>query len=164
MQTHVPGPLLVLCEREDRLEAQATGVPAVKPWRLVRATAKAQWYVIRETLKGRERAVYWGLMGYWNRHQDWPTGMELLEFLLEHKAKNPKHPRYRLITDVNSVRPRLTGLNQREPALVVTGPKRHCTSNYEKGKEHHLQVLTWRIPQLGEAVRSGAPSNGTVAA
>lgn len=151
-------PLLALCEREERLEAVITGVPAPRTWRLVRATTKAQWYQVREQLHKREQAVYWALMAFWNRHQMWPTGMELLEFCLERKKRRPNHPRYRLIVDVNSVRPRLTGLNQKDPALVVTGEPRLCTSEHARTSTHRKPVLTWRIPQLGDPVRSGRAS------
>ena len=165
-----PFPLLAIAETADRVAAAQANVKPVRPWRLMRATTKAQWHLIRETLKGQERAVYFGVMAFWNRYQDWPTGMELLEFLLAAKRRNPRHPRWKCITDVNSVRPRLTGLNQKLPAaLVVTGEVRLCRSDRAQAARAEGKrcpaVLTWRIPQLGEAPRTGRPpETRTVAA
>ena len=51
----------------------APSPPAPRFWRLVRETTKHAWYIVRDTLPARERAVYFGLMAYFNRHQDWPT-------------------------------------------------------------------------------------------
>lgn len=156
-------PLLAVAERAEQLEALATGVPARRPWRLARETSKAAWYAVRDVLPEQEKAVFWGLLAYWNRHQDWPTGMELFEFLEALRHRRPNHPRYRLIKDINSVRPRLTCMNQDDPARVVTGPKRPCRSRLAKGSTR--PVLTWRIPQLGEPVRDGRPpASRTVAA
>lgn len=134
----------------------APSPPSPRFWRLVRETTRRAWYVVRDTLGPRERAVYFGLMAYWNRHQAWPTSAELLEFLLDLKRRHPRHPRYRLIVDVNSVRPRLSALNQRTPALVVTGPTRKCTAHATLARVDARKpaVLTWRIPQLGETPRS----------
>lgn len=131
-------------------------VPAAAPprfWRLVRETTRQAWYVVRDTLPNQQRACYVGLMAYWNRYQCWPTSQELLEFLLALKAKHPGHPRYRCISDINSVRPALTYLNQNDPPLVVTGEPRLCTSVKSGAQLHRRPVLTWRVPQLGEAVR-----------
>lgn len=140
-------PLLNLIERAE------TSTPVSRRWRLVRATTKAAWYAMRDSLAEHERVVYWGLMAYWNRYQCWPTGMELFEFLDDLRKRKPQHPRYRLIKDINNVRPRLTCLNQRDPAVVVTGEKRPCRSRHANGNPK--VVLTWRIPQVGEAVRDG---------
>lgn len=136
----------------------APSPPAPRFWRLVRATAKRAWYVVRDTLPKRERAVYFGLMAYWNRHQQWPTAMELYEFLIELKRRHPRHPRYRLIVDINSVRPRLTGLNHYNPPLVVTrtSDQRLCQSNRAQEARRlmrgpsNMLVNVWRIPQVGE--------------
>lgn len=144
-----------------------TAAHAERPWRLTRATSKAAWYAVRNELSKHEQAVFWGLLAYWNRHQAWPTAQELYEFLRALRRRKPRHPRYRLIHDINNVRPRLTTMNQHDPALVVTGPKRVCQS--ERAREARreavdrrgrddltpLEVLTWRIPQVGEATRRG---------
>lgn len=157
-------PLLDIAEQVERREAVAAGLPVRRPWRLVRATTKAAWYAVRDILPSHEAAVFWGLMAYWNRHQDWPTGMELFEFLEQLRKRNPRHPRYRLIKDINNVRPRLSEMNQRDPAVVVTGPKRMCTSVRSSTWANHQVVFTWRIPQLGEPVLAGsAPADRAVA-
>jgi hypothetical protein len=135
-----------------------TAPPAPRFWRLVRETSRRAWYVVRERLPRRERAVYFGLMAYWNAKQHWPTSQELLEFLLELKRRNPRHPRYRLIIDANSVRPRLTGLNQYDPPLVVTRAtdRRLCQSQRAREARQLLvgrstmEVSVYRIPQVGE--------------
>lgn len=129
----------------------APSPPAPRFWRLVRETTKRAWYVVREQLEANERAVYFGLMAYWNRHQHWPTAYELYEFLEDLKHKHPNHPRYRRIKDINNVRPRLSMMNQYDPPLVVTGEKRRCTSQRRAGS----LMYVWRIPQLGEPVRAG---------
>lgn len=143
-------------------DAPAVTPAPAKPWRLMRATARHAWYVVRDRLPLRERAVYYGLMAYWNGRQHWPTAQELLEFLLVLKGRHPRHPRYRVIHDINNVRPRLHGLNHYDPALVVTGPTRLCQSARArearallKTQTPKLEVFTWRIPQLGEAARAG---------
>jgi hypothetical protein len=130
----------------------------VRPWRLTRATTKAAWYAVRGQLTEHEQAVFWGLLAYWNRHQAWPTAYELFEFLRACRARTPRHPRYRLIHDINNVRPRLTGMNQRDPAIVVTGPARVCTSQRAREAGSTLEVLTWRAPQVGEPLRRGRPA------
>jgi len=150
-------PLLDLVERAERMAADAAGTVPPRQWRLVRETSRRAWYAVRDILPKQQQAVFWGLMAYFNRHQEWPTAMELLEFLQDLRVRRPHHPRYRLITDVNSVRPRLSEINSHDPALVVTGPARLCTSRHEQRKSRHTPVLTWRIPQLGETARSGRP-------
>lgn len=135
--------------------------PDTYAWRLTRATTKAAWYAVRDRLSKKEQAVFWGLLAYWNRNQTWPTAMELYEFLIELKKRTPNHPRYRLIHDINNVRPRLTSMNQYDPAIVVTGPTRPCQS--ARAKEARkllkgpstLEVLTWRVPQVGDSPRRG---------
>lgn len=149
-------PLAARLPFDQGLALEPAPPPAPRFWRLARETSRRAWYMVRDTLPPRERAVYYGLMAYWNRYQTWPTSLELLEFLLALKARQPRHPRYRLVHDVNSVRPRLTCLNQYDPPLVVTGPTRCCTSTAARsstGRRRSLQVLTWRIPQLGEVPR-----------
>lgn len=135
--------------------------PAVSPWRLTRATTKAAWYAVRDQLEKREQAVFWGLLAYWNRHQQWPTAQELFEFLVAMKRRTPTHPRYCLIHDINNVRPRLTGMNQHDPAIVVTGEKRLCHSARAREarqlltRPSTLLVFTWRVPQVGDPIRRG---------
>lgn len=126
--------------------------PAPAPprfWRLVRETSRAAWYRAGKSLPLYERVIFVGIAAFYNRHQCWPTSMELFEFLLELKARRPLHERYRLVKDINNVRPRLTDMNQMTPALVVTGARRRCTSQRSAG---HV-MYEWRIPQLGEAGR-----------
>lgn len=135
---------------DAQLSLLAFAPPPRRFWRLVRATTRQAWYLVRDTLPAREQAIYFGLMAYWNRYQTWPTALELLEFLLELKQRHPRHPRYRGIVDVNSVRPRLTGLNQHEPPLVVTGAPRLCTSRQARQWSRRKPVHVWRIPQVGE--------------
>jgi hypothetical protein len=119
-----------------------TAPPAPRFWRLVRATATGAYAHLKRTLPARERAVYLGLAAYQNRYQHWPTSRELLAFLLELKHRHPRHPRYRLIVDVNSVSPRLSGMSTHGRAVVLRGPVRRCAV---KG----TQQLTWMIPMAG---------------
>jgi hypothetical protein len=136
----------------------------VRVWRLTRATTKAAWYAVRANLPKHEQAVFWGLLAYWNRYQQWPTGMELFEFLEAKRKRSPQHPRYRLIRDINNVRPRLTTMNQRDPAVVVTGPTRLCTSRQAADNPTKKPVLTWRVPQVGDPIRDGRPPASRIVA
>lgn len=120
-----------------------TAPPAPRFWRLVRQTSRAMYAELKRTLPARERVVYLGLAAYFNRFQTWPTSRELLAFLLELKRRQPRHPRYRLIVDVNSVSPRLSEMSTHGRVVVLRGPSRRCTV---KGSMQH----TWRIPQVGD--------------
>lgn len=117
--------------------------PAPRLWRLVRQTSRAIYAELKRTLPRRERVVYLGLAAYWNRHQEWPTSSELLEFLLDLKRRHPRHPRYQLVTDLNSVRPRLSEMSTHGRAVVLRGIERRCRV---KGTVQ----MVWRIPQLGD--------------
>lgn len=123
--------------------------PAPRLWRLVRQTSKAVYELLKHRLAAHDRAVYLGIAAYYNRYQQWPTSSELLEFLLELKARHPRHPRYQLIVDANSVRPRLTGMNKR--GVIRCWHPRLCTSRRSRTKRGLPRELhTWRIPQVGD--------------
>jgi hypothetical protein len=123
----------------------ATTDPPRRFWRLVRETAVGAYDVLKRT--GRrdagERAVYVGVAAYYNRHQRWPTAMELFEFLTVLRTNKPEHARYRRIKDINNVRPRLTEMSTHGRRAILRGPKRPCTSARSGG----ATVLTWMIPQ-----------------
>lgn len=148
--------LLDIAEQAERREAFDAGVTPPRRWRIIRQTSRAAWIAVRDILPKQQQAVFWGLMAYYNRHQDWPTAMELLEFLQAARLRKPNHPRYRLISDVNSVRPRLSEMNDRTPPLVVTGDARLCRSRHASSRRRK-PVMTWRIPQLGEPIRASRP-------
>ena len=161
-------PLLLLCDQLPNEPVPSVDlVPAEPParpprvWRVMRATAKAQWVQIRPFLPRMERTIYFGVFAFWNRFNCWPTAAELLEFLLTLKARHPHHPRYRWVVNINNVAPRLSSMSHRldskgepkTPLLFISVP-RHCTSDLARSHQANgspaRTVMTYRIPQVGD--------------
>lgn len=115
----------------DRMERDGRSTrrtqPAVKR---IRDTTLEAFREVVTTLAFRERAALVGLTNYIAMNHAFPTAYELYEYM---KAKGDAF-------DINSVRPRLTGLCDRG-AVVMNEQKRKCTVS---GKSAH----TWRLPHF----------------
>lgn len=108
-----------------------------RPWKRQRDTARAVYAAQREqdTAKAeqgqetRQGAILRLVAAYWNRHQQSPTALELLEWAKDRGER---------LFDINSLRPRLTELTLR--GLIESAGKRHC---HVSGKKVHA----WRVVQ-----------------